>query len=75
MGFSRMPMVRRKKEVVGRTVMIKHSFAQEPEALKLFEGGSKFSQFKYRLKKLSQSLPKSNPVRWGRHVNQDENYI
>lgn len=53
--------------------MIKHTFAQEPEALKLFDGVTKFSQFKSRLKKLSQSLQKSNPVRWGRYADQRKN--
>jgi hypothetical protein len=38
--------------------MIKHSFAQEPEAIKLFEGVEKFSQFK----KLSRSLLKNSPI-------------
>lgn len=53
--------------------MIKHSFSREPEAAGLFEGVEKFSQFKRNLVKLSKSLPKSNPIRWGRNTSQFDN--
>ena len=46
--------------------MIKHSFSGEPEAPGLFAGVKRFSQFKRNLVQLSKSLPKKNPIRWGR---------
>lgn len=52
--------------------MIKHSFAQEPEALNLFDVES-FPQFKKKLKALSISLPKSNPLKWGRRIDMQDN--
>ena len=52
---------------------IKHHFANEPEAIKLFENIGNFLQFKKKLKKLSVSLPKSNPIRWGRNAKSQDN--
>jgi len=54
-------------------MIIKHSFATEPEAIKLFDGVEKLSQFKSRLQKLSDTLPKSNPNEWDMHSDPQEN--
>ena len=53
--------------------MIKHSFANELSSILLFENTEDFSQLKSKLKKLSKSLPKSNPIRWGRSSKSHEN--
>lgn len=54
-------------------MQIKHHFADEVEAIKLFDGTEKFSQFKSKLKKLSKELPRTNPIRWGRSVKMESN--
>lgn len=60
-------------EHCNKKYMLKHKFATESEAIKLFEDVADFSQFEKRLIRLSKSLPVSNWERWGRCDNQKDN--
>lgn len=53
--------------------MLKHNFALEPETIRLFDGVTSLSQFKTKLEKLSKTLPISNPLRWGRNPDMQDN--
>ena len=52
---------------------IKHHFMEESNTLGLFKDTKKFVDFKKKLLKLSNFLPKENPKKWGRKVNFEDN--
>jgi len=52
--------------------MLKHEFATIKEVIDLYKV-SNFRQFKNKLKKLSKTLPKINPVRWNIKVDPQDN--
>ena len=54
--------------------MIKHSFANEPDAITLFAGTKNLKEFISKLVNLGKILPEKNPERWARHISPDDNY-